>query len=372
MKTLSCKVKNSTDTVMGKITFKRHFLGKKNYIFVTDKTVSASNYAAIISSSFDNIRAHCPSYECNDLSKFSEGDVVTISKEGTISFVYEINASQNVILATEKCNHRCIMCPQPPVSKEDSRLNFNLRLISLMDKNSTEIGFSGGEPTVVGDDLFILMKAVNKQCPKSSTTLLTNGVMLANMHYATKLAMCQMYDLQVDIPLFSDIPAIHNQIVGANTFYKSVKALYNLALLGIRIGIRIVVMKQNYKRLTQFADFVYHNFPFVSQVAFMQMEFEGQAKKIFNSLWIDPFDYRNELKEAVLLLNDRGIVPRIYNSQLCILPKEIRNFAVQSISDWKDIYISECDGCDVRGKCAGFFESNKDCHSKNILRFTTK
>lgn len=51
MKTLSCKVKNSTDTVMGKITFKRHFLGKKNYIFVTDKTVSASNYAAIISSS---------------------------------------------------------------------------------------------------------------------------------------------------------------------------------------------------------------------------------------------------------------------------------------------------------------------------------
>lgn len=133
-----------------------------------------------------------------------------------------------------------------------------------------------------------------------------------------------------------------------------------------RIGIRIVVHKQTYKRLPQFADYIYHNFPFVAQVAFMQMETTGLAKENIDQLWIDPYDYNIELREAVLLLADRGMKPYIYNAQLCVLPEDIRCYAQQSISDWKDIYIPECDGCVLRGQCAGFFESNRDAHSSHI------
>lgn len=372
MKTLSCNVLNISDEILGKVTFKTKLFHKSNFVLVSNQKVKSSGYAAVVTDDLKKVNVNGAICQADDINSFHEGDVVVISKTGTVSFVYEIGASQNVIFTTEKCNHRCIMCPQPPVTKEQNRLKFNLKLISLMDKNSCEIGFSGGEPTVVGDDLFTLMQAVKKQCPKTATTLLTNGVMLANKEYAAKLAMCNMYDLQVDIPIFSDIPSIHNEIVGAKTFYKSIQALYNLAQLGLRIGIRIVVMKQNYRRLLQLADYIYRNFPFVSQVAFMQMEFEGLAKNNFEKLWIDPADYNNELKEAVLFLNDRGMLPRIYNSQLCILPKEIRKFAVQSISEWKDIYISECDKCTAQGKCAGFFASNKEHHSRNIIRFTTE
>lgn len=87
------------------------------------------------------------------------------------------------------------------------------------------------------------------------------------------------------------------------------------------------------------------------------METTGLAKENIDKLWIDPYDYNMELREAVLLLADRGIKPYIYNAQLCVLPDDIRCYAQQSISDWKDIYISECDGCMLRGQCAGFFES---------------
>ena len=79
------------------------------------------------------------------------------------------------------------------------------------------------------------------------------------------MAKCNTSDLQVDVPLFSDIAEEHNRIVGAKTFYKTVRGLYNLALFRIQIGIRIVVHRQTYKRLPQLADFIYHNFPFVSQ-----------------------------------------------------------------------------------------------------------
>ena len=73
------------------------------------------------------------------------------------------------------------MCPQPPVNKEESKLSFNLRLISLMDKkNKREIGLSGGEPTAIGDELITIMKAIKKQCPNAPVTMLTNGVMLSN------------------------------------------------------------------------------------------------------------------------------------------------------------------------------------------------
>ena len=132
-----------------------------------------------------------------------------------------------------------------------------------------------------------------------------------DMEYAAKLAACNHHDLQIDIPIFSDIAAEHNRIVGAKTFYKTVQGLYNLAQFSQQIGLRVVVHKQTYKRLPKLADFIYHNFPFVAQVAFMQMETTGLAEKNLMDLWIDPYDYNRELREAVQLLNDRGITTYI-------------------------------------------------------------
>jgi His-Xaa-Ser system radical SAM maturase HxsC len=168
------------------------------------------------------------------------------------------------------------------------------------------------------------------------------------------------------VPIFSDIAEEHNRIVGAKTFYKTVQGLYNLALLHVQIGLRIVVHRQTYKRLPQLADYIYHNFPFVNQVAFLQMETTGMADKNLEELWIDPYDYNEELKQAVLLLENRGICVKIYNAQLCVLPKEIQEFAYNSISDWKDTFLSECTECKLKDKCGGLFASNQVHHSKYI------
>ena len=258
------------------------------------------------------------------------------------------------------------MCPQPPAAEEEDKTPFNLKLISLIDKNTLEVGITGGEPTLIGDKLFDLIKQIQKYQPKAGISLLTNGVKFADKEYAMKLAMCKHHDLQIDVPIFSDIADEHNRIVGAKTFYKTVQGLYNLALFHQRIGLRIVVHKQTYKRLPQLADYIYHNFPFVSQVAFLQMETTGNADTNLEELWIDPYDYNEELKQAVLLLANRGICTRVYNAQLCVLPREIREFAVNAISDWKDTYLPECEGCKLRQQCGGLFASNQKHHSVHI------
>lgn len=361
---------NIEDDMVGRITFGQIGLfGRSNNILVRkDIDKPAFGYLATITKNVNFVGKGKPYCIVNDIDGFSEGDIVVINKQGEIVFVYEINSNHNVLMATERCNHRCVMCPQPPVLQEKDKTPFNLKLISLFDRKTQEIGITGGEPTLIGDNLFTLINHIKRNLPKTAISILSNGVKFAEREYAMKLAKCKHKDLQIDIPLFSDIAEEHNRIVGAKTFYKTVQGLYNLALFQQRIGLRIVVHRQTYDRLPQFADFIYHNFPFVSQVAFMQMEAIGLAKKNLERLWIDPYDYNRELREAVLLLADRGMKPYIYNAQLCVLPEDIRCYAQQSISDWKNIYISECEGCVLKGQCAGFFESNRENHSVHIKK----
>lgn len=315
---------NINEDIIGRISFGKNIFQRSNEIWVSkDASSPAFGYIATITTKETITGNGKPYCVVNDINDFHEGDVVVINKQGEIIFVYEVKSNHNAIMATERCNHRCIMCPQPPILQEKDKTPFNLKLISLLDKHTKEIGITGGEPTLIGDNLFALINHIKKELPKTAISILSNGVKFADKEYAMKLAKCRHHDLQIDIPLFSDIAAEHNRIVGAKTFYKTVQGLYNLALFHQRIGIRIVVHKQTYKRLPQFADYIYHNFPFVTQVAFMQMETTGLAKDNFDQLWIDPYEYNTELREAVLLLADRGMKPYIYNAQLCIIAKFI-------------------------------------------------
>ena len=353
---------------LGKVTFSKHFFGKGNYVYVSKNTDKVSGYAATISTQSANADKNCCIVD--NIDEFNEGDVVSIDEKGTIVFLFEINSNHNAIFATGRCNHRCIMCPQPPITQEASKTAYNLKLIDLYDKDCKEVGITGGEPTLLGDELFDLIRHINNRLPRTAISLLSNGVKFADREYAMKLALCKSYNLQIDVPLFSDIADEHNAIVGANTFYKTVQGLYNLALFRQRIGLRIVVHKKTYRRLPQLADYIYHNFPFVAQVAFMRMETTGLAEKNIEDLWIDPYDYNKELKEAVFLLEDRDIKTYVYNAQLCVLDSSLYKFAPQSISEWKDIYIEECKKCSLKDKCGGMFASNAKYHSSHIHSIT--
>ncbi len=366
MKQFKANVLNVEEDILGIITDKPVLVSKSRYILLGQYSKGKSGYAATISSLSSASGDKAIAYDVPEVTELNNGDVVLITSSGLCTVLYEINSTHNAIMATERCNHRCIMCPQPPISQEKDKTEFNLRLIDLFDTSTKEVGITGGEPTLIGDNLFVLIRHIQKRLPHAAISILSNGVKFADRDYAKKLALCNHHDIQVDVPVFSDIAEEHNRIVGAKTFYKTVQGLYNLALFQQRIGLRVVVHKQTYRRLPQLADYIYHNFPFVRQVAFMQMETTGLAESNLEQLWIDPFDYQDEMREAVLLLRDRGIPSFVYNAQLCILPEDIRQYAVQSISDWKDIYIEECKACSCKGICAGFFASNREHHSAHI------
>ena len=369
MRQLKGEPQNINSDILAKVTTNCSVIRNRSKYVLVKKGLKQKplGFAAVITD-IDNLhhKAVAVKLSTERLVDFHNGDVVLINPTGEVIFLYEKTSLHNAILATERCNHRCIMCPQPPIAQEKDKTDFNIELISLFDKSTKEVGITGGEPTLIGDNLFKIIKHIQKVLPDAAISLLSNGVKFADKSFALKLAQCRHHDLQIDVPLFSDIAEEHNAVVGAKTFYKTVQGLYNLALFRQKIGLRVVIHKKTYKRLPQFADYIYHNFPFVSQVAFIQMETTGLAKENIADLWIDPYDYNEELRQAVLLLADRGMNPYIYNAQLCVLPEDVRKYAMQSISDWKDIYLPECENCSLKGQCGGFFESNREHHSEHI------
>jgi hypothetical protein len=59
-----------------------------------------------------------------------------------------------------------------------------------------------------------------------------------------------------------------------------------------------------------------------------------------------------------------GMNISIFNHQLCTLPKSVWHLSVKSISDWKNNYEPECDGCSVKDRCGGFFTTS---NGKKVL-----
>ena len=174
------------------------------------------------------------------------------------------------------------MCSQPPRDIDDSnRIQEHVRLIELMDPSVEYLGITGGEPTLLKDDLFVLIAKCKDFLPKANLHILTNGRMFYYESFTRKAADVGHPRLTWAIPLYSDISREHDYIVqGQDAFLQSVTGIYNLARCAQRIEIRIVLHALTYRRLPRVAQFIYRNFPFV-----------GYAKANLDLLWVDPFDY---------------------------------------------------------------------------------
>lgn len=260
------------------------------------------------------------------------------------------------------------MCSQPPRKINDRYLvNEILSMIPLISPSAAEIGITGGEPTLLGNDLVTMFKRFKSYLPNTALHVLTNGRNFIDTQLVKSIAEVDHPDLMFGIPLYSDVPSIHDYVVQANDAYnETLKGIINLKSVNQKVEIRVVLHKQTYQRLPQLAEFITRNLLFVDHVALMGLEMIGFTKANMDSLWIDPIDYQNELVQGVQILDRFGINVSIYNHQLCLLDKILWRFAKKSISDWKNEYMPECDGCSVKEKCGGFFSSARFKYSSHI------
>ncbi len=301
------------------------------------------------------------------------GDILRLDLNGGyVHLVYRKASPHNSLFVTERCNSRCLMCSQPPRAVEDQYLAEEiLEFIPLMSPDTVEIGITGGEPTLAGGALIDILRSLKRHLPATAVHLLSNGRLCRDPQWARAFTSVQHPDFMIGIPLYADAPWLHDEIVQAHgAFEETLKGLYQLGHQQIRIEIRMVVHQRSLPRLRQTAALIANHLPFVEQVAIMGLELMGFARSNLSSLWVEPSECGEVLYDVVLELQARGIRPLLFNYPLCLLPERLHPYAVQSISDWKNVYLPECEPCVLRGVCSGFFASTTLRKPKGIRAFT--
>jgi His-Xaa-Ser system radical SAM maturase HxsC len=310
----------------------------------------------------------------DDYDYLDEGDIIRIdSASGSFRCLYRKNSPHNTILLTEQCDHYCLMCSQPPKEIDDSwLLTEAFELISLIPPETERFGFSGGEPTLYGDKFIELLHHTRRTLPNTGIDILSNGRAFKNLQFAKQYASVGHPNMLIGIPIYSDDPVRHDYVVQSKgAFDETIRGIMNLKEVYQKVEIRIVIHKQTIDRLAKTCEFIARNLLFVDHVALMGLEITGFTRPNLEILWIDPYEYKDTLSEAVALLNSYGMTASIYNHQLCTVNPDVLGNYRKSISDWKTEYLDECLRCLKRTECGGLFSSSKQYqHSKFIKAFT--
>ncbi len=304
-----------------------------------------------------------------DFSYLGNGDILRLSQDnGEITALFQQSARHNAFLLTERCNNYCLMCSQPPRDVQDDWIVKDIMdAIPLIDRGTQDIVLTGGEPTLLGDSLVTLVRQFKSYLPTTGVHILSNGRSFMDAEYAQGFADVDHPDLMFGIPIYSDISDIHDYVVQADgAFDETIRGILNLKRSGLKVEIRVVIHKQTYERLPDLARFLARNLTFIDQVVLMGLEMTGFTRANFDSLWIDPLEYKSQLLEAVNILDANKMAVAVYNHQLCVTDQALWRFTRQSISDWKNEYMPECEPCAVKNECAGFFSSSKIRYSDHI------
>lgn len=139
------------------------------------------------------------------------------------------------------CNQQCLHCyaaDQEYAEVKELTTDEWKKVIDICKENCIpQLTFTGGEPTLRKD----LVELV-KYSDWFLTRLNTNGVLL------TKKLCRELYEASLDsvqVTLYSSDPEVHNKLVGANNFDKTVQGIKNAVEAGLNVSINTPLCSLN-------------------------------------------------------------------------------------------------------------------------------
>lgn len=340
-----------------KVSDKAYNLNKNiKTLYIGKKRLNFGHYAILV----DKFNGKKPQIILPN-AKLKNGDIICVFDDGNVTILWDKNLNPHdfTLFITNVCNANCIMCPQPPKKDDFSYDEINFDLIRyLKQENITNIGITGGEPTIKFEILKKLIEKSHKNFPKAKISILTNGILLENFKKAKEIAILHP-NLEFCISFDSDNFEDYAKIMSNKNFFAVLKAVRNLGILNQQIELRVVILKQNYKRLLQISQFIYRNFTFVTHITFMGVKFIGNAYKNFDKIYVEIEKFKENLSKAVEFLYQSGLNVSIYNIPLCVFDTKFHKFMRNSISPWKRNFETECEKCSLKSNCSGLFQTSQ-------------
>ena len=210
-----------------------------------------------------------------------------------------------LIVTGYSCNSSCVMCSIK--SRGISRSNGSTEeivkdLIRGRKENYERMEFTGGEPTIRKDIVFLIKKA--KKLGYKEIGLNTNGILLGNKSFCDKLVKAGLN--QITFSLHAHNKKLHETINRTpNSFKQTISGIKNaLSYKKLKISVVTVIIRLNYQHVFEIGKLV-HSLG-VPLWDITDLIPDGYAKESYNALSVK----RSKLPDVF-----RSLKPLIDNSQ---------------------------------------------------------
>jgi His-Xaa-Ser system radical SAM maturase HxsC len=292
----------------------------------------------------------------------TDGDVLLIQPNGVAETVYT-GKDDATLFITSNCNSNCVMCPssvQSRVSGHIERLDFLLSQLDYLPSDVPHITITGGEPLLLGNSIFPLLRKCGDNLSEAEFLLLTNGRGFCNKAYALKFAESAPKNMTVAIPIHAASEARHDAITQVSGSYRQTMAGFrNLLALGFPVEIRIVVSKLNIDSIRSIAQMILSEFRRGYAVHYIGLEMTGSAAASGADIWLSYNEAFRTVRPAIDLLVENGIDVALYNFPLCAVSPGYYPICAKSISPEKiEKSNKNCLGCELGEACGGVFSGS--------------
>lgn len=304
------------------------------------------------------------------------------------TYLFHVNCMANSRLYCAlgyACNNNCLLCVVDSKKKANANLAtediVNYLKVLDIETDIKKIEFSGGEPTIRNDFLYIL-DWVHQRRPNLRYTIFSNGRRFCDVDFANKMA---------DYPIADIIIAIHGKDAKTHdhltqregSFNETLIGIRNLSEIGINLILKIIPTKLNYKQIPDIVRLIISSFPDVKTISFNGIDIRGCALENADKICARFTDVIPYIQEGISIANKHGLKAYTYSIPQCLLDVDFRKqVGVQKntgykykspfhdINDKNDEYGrgNFCGDCRAKEDCAGCWKSYLDFFGSDELK----
>lgn len=222
------------------------------------------------------------------------------------------------VCITLDCNNRCKFCFQWDRRRKYKSPSLD-SIKKILERNkgvADEVGFGGGEPTLLGKDLFKLLETAQELGYKN-VSMASNGRMFAYSSFAKKFSKFKKF-VNVGISIHGGSARTHDLLTGSKgSFEQTLEGIKNLIRYGLCPSCRIVITKQNLPELSEAVALLREEG--IKRVTLAYPKIEGGALVNFDEVVPSLGEAVQEIKNAIEIGDRIGIYVEVKNIPFCLL-----------------------------------------------------
>ena len=245
------------------------------------------------------------------------------------------------------CNCRCVNC----ILKEESRENTKILLVEDIKQIIEKIRFSynnqylnivevsGGEPTLHPSFVEIIktLYLAKQENLFYKITLLTNAMTTSNKLFCEEISK---YLDDVVVTVYDTEPKFHDDFTQVNgSLQKKIEAIDNFLSFGVKVHLKLLVIKPSYQHLPQMASFIANKWSNRVHVTINGTHYTGDAYKNKDTLSFSYTKAVDYIEKALDILLDSHIVVSVF-FPLCLLDPYYWKYSPYGYKDIIDKSIS--------------------------------